>query len=284
MSPGSSTGPDGVARPGPADVDRLMLRRYLAYLATRRYARASIARKAAALRAYFGWCRRRGAVPEDPARRLSAPSAGGRLPKVLSRQELSALLDPPRVPEPTESSGRGRACALRDDAVLELLYAAGLRVAELCGLEREGVDLPGRTVTVTGKGDKERRVPIHARCAEVLGTWLEHGWAELAASHSPPGAVFLNQRGNQLGPRDVRRIIDARSPVPTHPHALRHSFCHPPARRRSRPAGRPGAPRPRQPPDHADLHPRQQGPPREGLRGHPPPRLRATVVRPARRG
>jgi site-specific recombinase XerD len=209
---------------GPADVDRLVLRRYLAYLATRRYARASIARKAAALRAYFGWCRRRGTVPEDPSRRLSAPSSGGRLPKVLSAQELNGLLDPPS----TRDSGRTerqRACGLRDDAVLELLYAAGLRVAELCGLQRSGVDLADRTVTVTGKGDKERRVPFHARCAQALAAWLEHGRPVLVEAHSPPGAVFLNQRGNQLGPRDVRRILDARSPVPTHPHALRHTFA-----------------------------------------------------------
>ena len=217
---------------GPDQVDRLLLRRYLAYLATRRYARATVARKAAALRAYFGWCRRRGLVPEDPARRLSAPSAGGRLPKVLGPDELHRLLDPPGPEgEPLTGrdgrppTGRDRALRLRDDAVLELLYAAGLRVAELCGLDQSGVDLAGRTVTVTGKGDKERRVPVHDRCAEALGIWLDGGRAVLATPRSPRPAVFLNQRGNRLGPRDVRRIIDARSPVPTHPHALRHSFA-----------------------------------------------------------
>jgi site-specific recombinase XerD len=113
----------------------------------------------------------------------------------------------------------------RDDAVLELLYAAGLRVAELCRLDRDDIDLAGRTVSVTGKGDKERRVPIHARCQVVLREWLEHGRAEVATGSSPRQAVFLNRRGHRLGPRDVRRILDARSPVPTHPHALRHSFA-----------------------------------------------------------
>jgi len=114
---------------------------------------------------------------------------------------------------------------LRDTAVLELLYAAGLRVAELCGLDRGGLDLSGRIVTVIGKGNKERQVPIHDRAAVALSDWLGRGWTELARPHSPIEAVFLNRAGNRLGPRDVRRIIDRRSPVPTHPHALRHSFA-----------------------------------------------------------
>jgi len=207
---------------GPAGVDRMLLRRYLAFLATRRYARASVARKAAAVRSYFLWCRRRGVIEVDPARGLSAPKAASRLPRVLSHTELDRLLDP------TLSGGhgpKGAAIALRDAAVLELLYAAGLRVAELCGLDRGGLDLTGRVVTVTGKGDKERQVPIHDRAARALRAWMEGGWAVLAGPRSPLEAAFLNQAGSRLGPRDVRRIIDRRSPVPTHPHALRHSFA-----------------------------------------------------------
>jgi integrase/recombinase XerC len=114
---------------------------------------------------------------------------------------------------------------LRDDAVLELLYAAGLRVAELCGLDRQGVDVDGRSVTVLGKGAKERRLPIHERCAASLARWLEEGRKVVATPDSPPEAVFLNRRGRRLGPRDVRRILDRRSPVPTHPHALRHTMA-----------------------------------------------------------
>jgi len=209
----------------PADVDRLMLRRYLAFLGTRRYARATIARKAAALRAYFAGARRRGLIAEDPARRLSAPASGGRLPRVLSGPELDQLLEPARPPGATPPDARARAVMARDDAVLELLYAAGLRVAELCGLELDGVDLVGRTVTVVGKGDKERRVPVHQRCTELLATWLAEGRPVLAGPDSPGAAVFYNQRGQRLGPRDVRRILDRRSPVVTHPHALRHTFA-----------------------------------------------------------
>lgn len=209
---------------GPAGVDRMLLRRYLAFLATRRYARASVARKAAALRSYFQWCRRRGLIASDPARGLSAPKASGRLPRVLSHTELDRLLDPAAG---TGQAGDARAVAadLRDSAVLELLYAAGLRVAELCGLDRGGLDLPGRIVTVIGKGNKERRVPIHDRAAHALADWLGRGWTELAGPNSPIEAVFLNRAGKRLGSRDVRRIIDRRSPVPTHPHALRHSFA-----------------------------------------------------------
>lgn len=225
----------------PDQVSRLHLRRYLAYLGTRRYARATVARKAAALRCYFAWCRRRGLVATDPSRSLSAPAAESRLPTVLSEAELDALLEPAAAATGPAAAGRGPAAAgrgaagagavtdgpfrLRDDAVLELLYAAGLRVAELCGLDRGGVDLAGRAVTVLGKGAKERRVPVHRRCAEALGRWLEEGRPAVTTAESPPEAVFLNRRGRRLGPRDVRRILDRRSPVPTHPHALRHTMA-----------------------------------------------------------
>ena len=213
---------------GPASVDRLLLRRYLAHLATRGYARATVARKAAALRAYFGWCRRRGVVDDDPARRLGAPSSAGRLPAVLSPRDLAVLLDGSReqpVTEGKEPDARRTAFALRDDAVVELLYAAGVRVSELCGLDRDGVDLAAPAVTVLGKGSKERRLPIHEQCAAALERWLGEGRPVVAGPDSPPEAVFLNRRARRLGPRDVRRILDRRSPVPTHPHALRHTMA-----------------------------------------------------------
>jgi integrase/recombinase XerC len=207
---------------GPPDVDRILLRRYLAYLGTRRFARSSIARKAASLRAYFAFCTRRGHVAEDPARGLSAPSARGRLPHVLSHPELDRLLDPAPEAAPT---ARRRARDCRDDAVLELLYAAGLRVGELCSLDLSSLDLEGGTVSVIGKGNKERRVPIHATCVAVLRRYLAEGRQPLAAPGQPGEPVFFNARGHRLGPRDVARILDRRSPVPTHPHALRHSYA-----------------------------------------------------------
>jgi site-specific recombinase XerD len=196
----------------PAGVDRLHLRRYLAALGTRRLARATVARKAAALRCYFAWCTRQGHLESDPARSLRAPSGKGRLPRVLSGGEIGFLIDRPVVTVVDQ----------RDQAALELLYAAGLRVSELCGLDRRGVDLTAHTVTVLGKGGKERRVPIHDRAVQALRAWLAGGRQEMAG---PPEAVFVNQRGARLGPRDVRRILDRRAASPTHPHALRHTFA-----------------------------------------------------------
>ena len=197
---------------GPDGVDRLQLRRYLASLGTRKLARATVARKAAALRCYFSWLVRQGRLGADPARSLRAPSGGGRLPRVLSAGEVGALLD---VAAPT-------ALDRRDLAVLELLYAAGLRVSELCGLDRGDIDLAHRTVTVLGKGAKQRRVPIHDTAVSALRAWLEDGRDDLPG---PPEAAFVNRRGNRLGQRDVRRILDRRAASPTHPHALRHTYA-----------------------------------------------------------
>jgi site-specific recombinase XerD len=197
---------------GPDGVDRLHLRRYLASLGTRRLARATIARKAAALRCYFSWQLRQGHIGSDPARSLRAPAGGGRLPRVLSHAEVASLLD---VAGDTPLDRRDR-------AVLELLYAAGLRVSELCGLDRGDVDLRGRTVTVLGKGSKQRRLPIHDGAVAALAAWLADGRDEM---DGPPEAAFVNQRGARLGPRDVRRILDRRSTAPSHPHAVRHTYA-----------------------------------------------------------
>ena len=197
---------------GPGGVDRLHLRRYLASLGTRRLARATIARKAAALRCYFSWLVRQGRLGSDPARSLRAPSGGGRLPRVLSKGEMSSLL------EVHAESAVDR----RDLAVLELLYAAGLRVSELCGLDRGDIDLRGRTVTGLGKGGKQRRVPVHDAAVAALQAWFDDGRDQM---DGPPEAAFVNRRGARLGPRDVRRILDRRAASPTHPHALRHTYA-----------------------------------------------------------
>jgi site-specific recombinase XerD len=207
---------------GPADVDRIVLRRYLAFMATRRYSRATIARTAASLRSYFQWCVQRGLLVADPSVHLSAPTPDSRLPRILGHAELAELLEP--APRPDTSVARAPV-DLRDDAVLELLYGSGLRVAELCGLDVDHVDLARRVVTVTGKGSKQRQVLMHQRSAEAISAWLGGPRSALAPADRPSEALFYNRRGNRLGPRDVRRILDRRSPVPTHPHALRHSFA-----------------------------------------------------------
>jgi site-specific recombinase XerD len=215
----------------PSRADRMLLRRYLAYLATRRYAKATIARKAASLRAYFRWCLRRGLISSDPSARLSAPAPNSRLPRILGQAEIGQLLDHHESTldaagpgtDPTRSGSA--AINRRDDAVLELLYGSGLRVAELCGLDVDDVDLRGRKITVIGKGSKQRQVLIHQRCASALATWINEARSEMVRASSPDAALFFNTRGSRLGPRDVRRLLDRRSPVPTHPHALRHTFA-----------------------------------------------------------
>ena len=209
---------------GPSAIDRLTLRRYLAYLSTRRYARRTIARKASTLRRYFAWLQRTGRIEHDPARSLSAPKGDARLPRVLRGDELEALLEPhtrsTELRSPLAELGDRR-----DDAVLELLYGCGLRVSELCGLDVDDVDLTGRAVVVWGKGAKQRRAPLGEPAADAVDAWLTRGRPDFVAASQAGAALFVNRRGHRLTPRDVRRILDRRASAPTHPHALRHTFA-----------------------------------------------------------
>jgi integrase/recombinase XerC len=216
---------DRLGLSAPDQVDRRVLRRYLGYLATRRYATRTVARKASALRRWFAWLRRTGAIATDPAAGLSAPSGGGRLPRVLKDDELDALLDAPPAPPPAGGGAVADAVDRRDGAVLELLYGSGLRVSELCGLGTGDLDLGRGLVRVWGKGQKQRQVPLSEPSVDALSSWLDGGRHHLVAEVSPVDAVFLNRRGNRLTPRDVRRLIDRRAVVPTHPHALRHTYA-----------------------------------------------------------
>ena len=201
----------------PADVTRTLVRRYIASLSTREFARRSIARKAAALRRYYGWALAEGLATTDPTIGLHVSAGPGRLPRVLDRRELDQLLEGPS-PE-GEPIWRRR----RDDAVLEILYGSGIRVSELCNLQVDQIRLADRVLIVWGKGAKERRVPISEPAVAALRRWLA-----IRRDVLPPEAgdvLFGNERGRPLTPRDVRRIVDRRSPRPTHPHALRHTFA-----------------------------------------------------------
>jgi integrase/recombinase XerC len=205
---------------GPERVTRMDLRRYLAYLGTRKFARSSIARKASALRRYFGWLRRTGRLAIDPSSSLTALGKPPRLPEVLSAAQVDHLLEPPVQATDNEP------LRLRDDAVLELLYGCGLRVGELCGLDLDRIELRSRDVVVWGKGAKQRRLPLGEPAAAAVDRWLAVGRDHFAPSDGPDvAAVFFNQRRNRLTARDVRRILDKRSQNPTNPHALRHSFA-----------------------------------------------------------
>lgn len=213
---------------GPASVDRSTLRRYLASLTTRRKAKRTIARCASSLRRYFDWLQRTGVIDVDPTARLSAPKGEARLPHVLRADELHRLLDDP----PTGVDDDPEFVRCRDDAVLELLYGSGLRVSEVCSLTIADVDPRRKWLSVWGKGAKERRVPLSAPAAAAVREWLANGRTEAleattsaSSAEAAHDALFVNRRGRPLTPRDVRRILDHRSPVPTHPHALRHTFA-----------------------------------------------------------
>ena len=198
--------------PDPQSVDHLALRRYLAYLTTRGMARPTIARKAAALRAFFGWLRKRGVVTADPTRNLRTPRGDRRLPRVPKAAEVATLLAETAPPGGADGGGVEAAVALRDAAVLEVLYGAGVRISELCGLGPSDVDLRGGMVTVLGKRSKIRRVPL----------------GEVAIAASPPDALFLNRRGRRLTPRDARRILERRllsDGRAISPHTLRHAYA-----------------------------------------------------------
>jgi site-specific recombinase XerD len=203
----------------PTAVGRLHLRRYVASLTTRQFAKRTIARKVSAIRRYYAFMRQRGYLDSDPSVSLRAPAGPARLPRVLEHGEVTTLLDPSATPDDDEPVWRRR----RDDAVLEVLYGSGVRVGELCSLDIDAVDVAAKAITVWGKGGKERRVPLSAPAVEALVAWLA-----VRGEVVPPdagAALFGNERGMRLSSRDVRRILDRRSPRPTHPHALRHSFA-----------------------------------------------------------
>ncbi|HEV8571787.1 MAG TPA: tyrosine recombinase XerC [Actinomycetota bacterium] len=199
-----------------------LLRRWLAHLGTRGFARASMARKAAAIRSFYRYVARRGLVSANPASQLSAPKIPTLLPTVLKPREAEALVEAPVGDDPY---------LVRDRAILELLYAAGLRVSELCGLDVDDVDLEDQRVRVLGKGGREREVPVGDVAAGALAEYLE--WARGAIAPQVPGssaALFYNRRRRRIGSRDVRSLVEnyVKRVLPARrasPHTLRHSFA-----------------------------------------------------------
>jgi integrase/recombinase XerC len=178
--------------------------------------KASSARKLAGLRTFFRWLCREGAIDRNPARILLSPRTERRIPTHLDEAEVASLLDMP---------GKGLP-AIRGRAILELLYATGLRCAELVSLDIAEVDFEGRMVRVVGKGSKERIVPFGGRAREALRTWLT-----ARRGLSPPSdALFVNQRGGRLTDRSVRMLVALRLRSvalarKVSPHTLRHSFA-----------------------------------------------------------
>ena len=194
------------------------VRSYISFLTTLRRARRSISRKRAALARYYGWLVRNGHVKVDPTVGVKAPSDKGRLPTVLTSDQLRALLE-------SRPEGHAPWRISRDDAVIELLYGSGLRVAELCSLNLDSLDVRKRCVRVMGKGSRERIVPVSDPTLAAVKAWRTLRNELVDDANADVEALFLNQRGLRLGSRDVRRILDDRSLAPTHPHALRHTFA-----------------------------------------------------------
>ena len=207
---------------GLREVSLADLRAWLGGLSRRGAARASIARTSASLRTFFGWLERTGRISTDPSLRLTAPSRHRTLPPVLAQRSATALLDVAEVAADDDDP-----IHLRNRAALELLYATGIRVGELVGLDVDDVDLASDVLRVVGKGDKERRVPFGVPARQAVAEWLTRGRPRLVGPQSGP-ALLLGRRGRRADQRQIRSVVhDLLQHVPDAPdlgpHGLRHS-------------------------------------------------------------
>ncbi len=207
---------------GAGDLTLVSVRAWLAEQAARGVARASLARRTAAVRSFTAWALRTGRAPTDVGARLQAPRARRTLPAVLRPEQAVAALT-------AAAAGAAQLdpVALRDHLLVELLYATGIRVGELCGLDVDDVDAGRRLLRVLGKGDKERSVPYGLPADRALQAWLRSGRPVLAGPTSG-AALLLGRRGGRLDPRAARRVVhETVASVPgapdLAPHGLRHS-------------------------------------------------------------
>ena len=196
--------------------DRLAVRSYLAFMARQKLSRASMARHLSALRTFFRFLMREEIVESNPARTVTTPKREKHLPSVLQSSDIAVLFEQPDV---------SNALGLRDLACLEMLYASGLRISELVGIDIDDVELRGRLVKVRGKGSKERIVPFGSKAEAALRAWLR----ERKAPADEP-AIFVNYRGERITTRSVRRLFEryvraASLRAGISPHTLRHSFA-----------------------------------------------------------
>jgi integrase/recombinase XerC len=217
------TSPDGLSI--------TVLRSWLAAQHRAGLARTTLARRAAAARTFTAFANRRGWLATDPGPLLGTPRIRRRLPEVPRPDQLAAVLDatapPPGPAAPAGLDPRERALLLRDAAIMELLYAAGIRVSELCGLDIGDLDHGRRTIRVFGKGGKERTVPVGLPAERAVLSWAQAGRPVLVIPASGH-ALFLGARGRRLDPRTARRVVHTRlAAVPavpdSGPHGLRHA-------------------------------------------------------------
>src|SRR4051794_38854540 len=210
---------DHAARAGcaaPADLDITVLRGWLAHRMATGAARTSQARHAAAARTFTAWAHRTGRAAADVGAQLASPRAHRDLPTVLRADQAEQLVTSP-------AHAGDPAIELRDRAVLELLYATGVRISELCGLDRTDVDDGRRVIRVFGKGAKERTVPYGVPAQRALDDWLRHGRPRIRTSSE---ALFLGERGGRLQPAVARRIVAAAARAAGLPHLSPHDLRH----------------------------------------------------------
>jgi integrase/recombinase XerC len=204
----------------PAAIQTMNIRGFVAGLSRSGLERSSIARRLSAVRSFLRFATRRGRMELNPAEAISAPKLPKKLPRDMTVDEVFALLD--RIA--TDSLA-----GLRDRAILEFLYATGIRVSEMVALDLHDIDLPAGVVRVMGKGRKERMVPFGAKARTALKSWLKV-CADRRERIAAPEALFLNLRGGRLTDRSVRRILNRRLQeaalyMRISPHTLRHSFA-----------------------------------------------------------
>ena len=201
-----------------ASIDHLTLRKFLAEMRAKNYSKRTIARKLACLRSFFRFLYREGHIKTNPITAISTPKLDKKLPIVLDEAKVARLV---QSPSQDDISG------LRDRAILETLYSAGIRVSELVGLDVRNVDLISEVIKVLGKGSKERMVPIGSPAVSAIRNYLDK---RDGASVKDKNAVFLNHNGRRLTDRSIRRILNKyikATSVAEHisPHSLRHSFA-----------------------------------------------------------
>jgi len=206
------------------EIDLELLREWLWHATQRGDARTTLARRAAAARSFFRWAKDEDRIAADPSLRLVTPKLARTLPVVASQDGMRELLDAEK-----DAATQGDPVALRDHAILELLYGSGMRVSELCGLDVDDLDLDRGTARVFGKGAKERVVPYGAPARDAVAAYLTRGRpALLARTDAPTPALLLGSRGARVGPRSVYALV-ARVLAPVvgtetvGPHALRHT-------------------------------------------------------------
>jgi integrase/recombinase XerC len=232
--------PPGVETPPLQDITHLLIREFVAHLHDHNLEKSSIARKLAAIRSFFKFAVREGLVLRNPARMVATPKLPKRIPSVLSAEDLNMFLDgvvarPAAASSRRKRPGAGDAYGLlvkRDRAILELLYASGLRVSELTGLNLADMDRKEQMLRVRGKGNKERIVPYGGKAEQALEAYgsVRENILRKAGHQGDPQAVFLNQLGTRLTPRSVARIVKKYVRLinvnwDLHPHSLRHAFA-----------------------------------------------------------